>query len=75
MADYTETCCPQCGQRLRIPERIGGMLMACPTCGKRIYSEFRLNHSTRGGCRRVLKTVFEMPEPLLSRLKRFFLSR
>jgi DNA-directed RNA polymerase subunit RPC12/RpoP len=34
--------CPQCGQALRFPENIGGMLMACPSCGHRFATPFRL---------------------------------
>lgn len=34
--------CPKCGQALRFPEHIGGMLMACPSCGHRFATPFRL---------------------------------
>ena len=34
--------CPKCGQALRFPENIGGMLMACPSCGHRFATPFRL---------------------------------
>ena len=34
--------CPSCGQALRFPENIGGMLMACPNCGHRFVSSFKL---------------------------------
>ena len=34
--------CPGCGQALRFPSHIGGMLMACPVCGHRFASPFRL---------------------------------
>ena len=34
--------CPGCGQALRFPSHIGGMLMACPACGHRFASPFRL---------------------------------
>lgn len=34
--------CLACGQQLRIPGNIGGMLMACPTCGVTFASDFRL---------------------------------
>ncbi|MCP3927648.1 MAG: hypothetical protein GY705_00935 [Bacteroidetes bacterium] len=38
--------CPKCGQVLRFPENLGGMLMACPTCGKKFYSDFKF-HGTK----------------------------
>lgn len=34
--------CPRCGQALRFPAGIGGMLMACPNCGHHFVSPFRL---------------------------------
>lgn len=34
--------CPQCGQALRFPAGVGGVLMACPNCGYRFASPFRL---------------------------------
>lgn len=34
--------CPGCGQALRFPGDIGGMLMACPVCGHHFASPFRL---------------------------------
>ncbi|KHK00729.1 hypothetical protein [Desulfovibrio sp. TomC] len=34
--------CPGCGQTLRFPSHIGGMLMACPVCGHRFASPFKL---------------------------------
>jgi len=34
--------CPQCNQDLRFPDHIGGMLMACPVCGQKFHSDFKL---------------------------------
>lgn len=42
MTAYTEKKCPQCGQRLRVPDHIGGLLMACPACGQKLHSDFKL---------------------------------
>jgi DNA-directed RNA polymerase subunit RPC12/RpoP len=42
MTEYSEVKCRKCGQQLRIPNNIGGMLMACPTCGSKFYSDFKL---------------------------------
>lgn len=36
MADNIEMKRPECGQQLRFPKIIGGMLMACPSCGKNL---------------------------------------
>ena len=40
--------CPDCGQALRFPSHIGGMLMACPVCGHRFASPFRLADAPSG---------------------------
>ncbi|WP_155310925.1 hypothetical protein [Desulfosarcina ovata] len=72
MNDHTIKTCPKCGQQLRIPEKIGGMLMACPSCGKKLYTEFKLDHAGGGGRRNVFVTLFEMPDTILSRIRRFF---
>jgi len=48
MTDYTEKKCPQCGQLLRFPDNIGGMLMECPSCGKKFQSDFKLGGAGRG---------------------------
>ncbi len=34
--------CPDCGQALRFPTNVGGVLMACPQCGHRFASPFKL---------------------------------
>lgn len=34
--------CPDCGQALRFPSNVGGVLMACPQCGHRFVSPFKL---------------------------------
>jgi hypothetical protein len=33
---------PGCGQQLRFPEDIGGVLVACPSCGNKFQSDFKL---------------------------------
>ncbi|WP_428568299.1 MAG: hypothetical protein ACP59X_09215 [Solidesulfovibrio sp. DCME] len=42
MSEGPVRTCPACGQALRFPGEIGGMLMACPVCGHRFASPFRL---------------------------------
>ena len=74
MADYTEKKCPKCGQQLRFPKNIGGMLMACPSCGKKFHSDFKLGQAQKSGKRDLVIHIFEMPERLLQRIVRFFTS-
>jgi len=54
MTDYTEKKCPKCGQQLRFPDNIGGMLMACPSCGNKFHSDFKLGSSRRSVHREIL---------------------
>ncbi|HML53700.1 MAG TPA: hypothetical protein PKC79_06355 [Solidesulfovibrio magneticus] len=42
MSDALVRTCPGCGQTLRFPPDVGGVLMACPECGHRFASPFRL---------------------------------
>jgi DNA-directed RNA polymerase subunit RPC12/RpoP len=74
MADYTEKNCPKCGQTLRFPKNIGGMVMACPSCGNKFHSDFKLGKAKRRGYREFLIYVFEMPDRVLRRIVRFFTS-
>lgn len=45
MPEGSVRTCPGCGQALRFPSGIGGMLMACPVCGHRFATPFRLGGS------------------------------
>lgn len=72
MDDYTEKNCPKCGQRLRIPRRIGGMLMACPSCGNKFASDFKVGQAKRRTHRKSFIDIFMMPERVLRRIVRFF---
>jgi len=47
MEKYTVQQCKKCGQKLRFPHKIGGMLMACPNCGQKFQSDFKLKGSTK----------------------------
>jgi len=47
MTEYTVKKCPKCGQQLRFPNHIGGMLMACPSCGNKFHSDFKLGCGKR----------------------------
>ena len=76
MSDHIEKRCPKCGQQLRIPKNIGGVLMVCPSCGKKIHSDFKLSGLTRKGPRRnILKDFFEMPYNILCIIRDFLLRK
>ncbi len=47
MTEYTILKCEQCGQKLRFPHNIGGLVVACPTCGQKFHSDFRLQGSEK----------------------------
>lgn len=68
MADNIEMKCPECGQQLRFPKTIGGMLMACPSFGKKFSSDFKLGGVKRKG---LLQTIFELPNEILGRICRY----
>lgn len=74
MADYTVKNCPKCGQQLRFPKNIGGMLMACPSCGKKFHSDFKLGNAKSNAPRELLIHVFEMPDKMLQRIVRYVVS-
>lgn len=69
--EYTEKQCPECGQLLRLPKNIGGMVMACPTCGTKFYSEFKLGGVRRSTNANMLTTIFEWPYKILKRIAGF----
>ena len=76
MADHIETNCPECSQKLRIPGRIGGMLMACPSCGTKFHSDFKLagGRTTLGRLPQqgLLAGIFGLPYALVNRIRRYF---
>jgi len=75
MADYTEKKCPECGQMLRFPVNIGGMLMACPSCGKKFHSDFKLADTKKSKHLKILTNAFEMPANIIGRINRYFNTR
>ncbi len=74
MTDYTEKKCSKCNQMLRFPNNIGGMVMACPTCGKKFYSDFKLGKVGESRQRGVITEIFEMPSRIIDRVGRYFSS-
>lgn len=74
MTDFIYKKCPKCSQKLRFPKNIGGMLMACPTCGKKFYSDFKLAGTCSSGPRELITTLFEAPSRIIDRIGRFFTS-
>jgi predicted RNA-binding Zn-ribbon protein involved in translation (DUF1610 family) len=63
--------CSKCGQKLRFPPNIGGMLMACPNCGQKFRSDFRL-----GDCNKkpFITTCEQYGIGFLPRLKQILIS-
>ncbi len=63
MAESIVKTCPECRQLLRIPKNIGGVVMACPSCGKQFYSDFKVGgaENQEGN---TADTIFEMPSTL-----------
>lgn len=63
--------CPECGQKLRIPPGVGGIVLVCPSCKCKIKSDFILS-STPGSTKAVSRKkkniflcIFELPGRLL----------
>ena len=72
MTDHIEKSCPKCGQQLRIPKKVGGVLMVCPSCGKKIHSDFKLGGVTRSvPHRNILRDLFELPYNILCLIRNF----
>ena len=72
MTKYIEKQCPECGQQLRFPKDVGGVVMACPTCGKRFGSDFKIGRVGKKHQGGVAQTIFELPTTLIERLSRYF---
>ncbi len=72
MTDFTEKKCQKCGQQLRIPKKIGGLLMICPSCGEKIHSDFKLGGVRPNVRRGIIATVFELPYTFLRRISNYF---
>ena len=75
MSNYIEKQCSECGQQLRFPKHVGGVVMACPTCGKKFSSDFKLGRVGRKTQCGVASTIFELPTTLVERLARYFRTR
>jgi len=68
--------CAKCGQQLRLPKDIGGMLMECPSCGHTFGSDFRLGGVRKVSAREGLPaTIFNAPYRIACALYRRFFSR
>ncbi len=82
MTEYTEKKCPKCEQQLRFPKGVGGVLMACPTCGHKFSSDFKVGNVGKRKLGSVGKRkqrgigtqLFELPSTLLHYLSRLFTS-
>jgi predicted amidophosphoribosyltransferase len=74
VADHQEKECPSCGQRLRFPKNVGGIVMACPSCKQKFHSDFKIGGGQRKHSPGVAVTLFELPGRVLVRIVRFFSS-
>jgi len=74
MTVYTEKKCPECGQQLRFPKDIGGMLMACPSCGKEFSSDFKIRVARESVQKGIARNIFEMPSRIVAHIGRYFTS-
>lgn len=72
MNDSFEITCPKCKQKLRIPKKIGGVVMACPSCGEKFYSDFKIGNKQCGAGKNVATEIFTMPLTLFEKLLRMF---
>ncbi|PHR27673.1 MAG: hypothetical protein COA36_08340 [Desulfotalea sp.] len=72
MSNYIEKQCSGCGQKLRFPKHVGGVVMVCPTCGKKFSSDFKLGLIGRKAHCGVVSSIFELPTTLFERLSRYF---
>ncbi|BBO66911.1 hypothetical protein DSCA_08410 [Desulfosarcina alkanivorans] len=63
--------CPECGQQLRFPKDVGGVLMECPNCGARFKPDFKLGKQVRPSSKSVFVQIFELPSTLLRYLGRW----
>ena len=71
MTDNTIRTCPKSGQQLRFPKNVGGVLMACPNCGARFRSDFKLGKRVSPKPKNVFVQIFELPSTLLRTLGRW----
>lgn len=75
MTKYTEENCPKCGQRLRFPNHVGGIVMKCPECGQKFHSDFKIkgqNGERRAVESNMLITAFEFPSRMIDKIIRLF---
>ncbi len=73
MSDSFEQKCSGCGQTLRFPKNVGGLVMVCPSCGKKFYSDFKIKGDRkRCSVKDFPSTIFELPSTLLKRIVNFF---
>jgi len=58
--------CPNCGQALRFPEGVGGVLMACPACGHRFASSFKLAGTAKSAVpQKAMEAPMAPPPPMV----------
>ena len=48
--------------------------MACPSCGKKFYSDFKVGKMGESEQRGIITDIFEMPSRVIDRIGRYFSS-
>ncbi len=46
--------------------------MACPSCGKKFYSDFKIRSSKEKSHQGILTNIFEMPSKVLEQVGKYF---
>jgi len=72
--------CPKCGQKLRIPDNVGGILMVCPMCKEKIHSDFKIGTGksvtvANKQQKNIFVQLFELPGLLMDKIVLFFSKR
>lgn len=80
MSTHTEQDCPECGQKLRFPNHVGGITMQCPSCGQKFYSDFKIGKvgkqtininkysSKNQSTPKIFIDIFEMPYKIFKKI-------
>lgn len=79
--EHIEKKCPNCGQRLRVPKKVGGVLMECPSCGQKMHSDFKIKGVDSDVSlqksqfkKNIFMVIFELPYTVYQYLKRKYFS-
>jgi predicted RNA-binding Zn-ribbon protein involved in translation (DUF1610 family) len=75
MQDSIVRECTKCGQPLRFPTNLGGMLMACPHCGQKYQSDFKIKGTSHRSLFNICENISTLPcSNLIHRLRNIITS-